>query len=238
MPTPAALALAEALMQAVGQTVRLADEALMDAVTAVSGSGPAYVFLMIEALAAAGEAEGLERGLALELARATVAGAGALAESSTKPPAAAARRRDEPRRHHRRRARGPDGGNRRPRPARCAGPSPPPLPREAGDLGRLTAALARSRSRCNPRRTPMFDPKTFSFDVEKMTEFFKQNDFTKHSRRHEDARRRRRGAGGGAAEEHGRAGRGQQGGGRRLPGPLQEADGDLRGDDGRGADST
>ena len=56
-----ALALAEALMQAVGQTVRLEDEAQMDAVTAVSGSGPAYVFLLIEALAAAGEAEGLDR---------------------------------------------------------------------------------------------------------------------------------------------------------------------------------
>jgi pyrroline-5-carboxylate reductase len=83
----AALALAEALMQAVGKTVRVADETLMDAVTAVSGSGPAYVFLLIEALAAAGEAEGLERALALELARATVAGAGALAESSDKPPA-------------------------------------------------------------------------------------------------------------------------------------------------------
>jgi pyrroline-5-carboxylate reductase len=82
-----ALDLAEALMQAVGQTVRVSDEALMDAVTAVSGSGPAYVFLLIEALAAAGEAEGLERGLALALARATVAGAGALAESSDKPPA-------------------------------------------------------------------------------------------------------------------------------------------------------
>ena len=59
----------------------------MDAVTAVSGSGPAYVFLMIEALAAAGEAEGLEAGLALRLARATVAGAGALAESSGSDPA-------------------------------------------------------------------------------------------------------------------------------------------------------
>jgi pyrroline-5-carboxylate reductase len=81
------LALAEMLMQAVGRTVTVSDEALMDAVTAVSGSGPAYVFLMIEALAAAGEAEGLERGLALDLARATVAGAGALAESSAKPPA-------------------------------------------------------------------------------------------------------------------------------------------------------
>jgi pyrroline-5-carboxylate reductase len=83
----AGMALAEALMRAVGQTVRVPEEALMDAVTAVSGSGPAYVFLMIEALAAAGEAEGLKPDLALALARATVAGAGALAESTDKPPA-------------------------------------------------------------------------------------------------------------------------------------------------------
>jgi len=82
-----AVSLAESLMQAVGQTVLVSDESQMDAVTAVSGSGPAYVFLLIEALAAAGEAEGLDRGLALALARATVAGAGALAESSAKPPA-------------------------------------------------------------------------------------------------------------------------------------------------------
>ena len=83
----AGLALAETLMQAVGETVRLATEADMDAVTAVSGSGPAYVFLLIEALAAAGAAEGLDAGLALRLARATVAGAGDLAESSEKDPA-------------------------------------------------------------------------------------------------------------------------------------------------------
>ena len=44
----------------------------MDAVTGVSGSGPAYVFHLIEAMAAAGEAEGLDRELALRLARATV----------------------------------------------------------------------------------------------------------------------------------------------------------------------
>ncbi len=83
---PAALALAEALMQAVGATVRLDDEAQMDAVTAVSGSGPAYVFLLIEAMAAAGEAEGLPGDLALALACATVAGAGALAESAARDP--------------------------------------------------------------------------------------------------------------------------------------------------------
>lgn len=70
---------AEALLRAVGRTVRLEDEAQMDAVTAVSGSGPAYVFLLIEAMAAAGAAEGLPEELALELARATVDGASALA---------------------------------------------------------------------------------------------------------------------------------------------------------------
>ena len=87
-PGAGALDLAETLMAAVGRTVRLADESQMDAVTAVSGSGPAYVFLTIEALAAAGEAEGLPPDLALALARATVAGAGALAEASDKPPSA------------------------------------------------------------------------------------------------------------------------------------------------------
>jgi pyrroline-5-carboxylate reductase len=81
------MAAAEALMQAVGRTVRLADEAQMDAATAVSGSGPGYVFLLIEALAAAGEAEGLPADLALALARDTVAGAGALAESAGRSPA-------------------------------------------------------------------------------------------------------------------------------------------------------
>ena len=78
----AGLALAEALMAAVGQTVRLAEEAQMDAVTAVSGSGPAYVFHLIEALTEAGVAEGLPEDLAKRLATATVAGAGALAEGS------------------------------------------------------------------------------------------------------------------------------------------------------------
>ena len=77
--TPADLALAEDLLSAVGQVVRLETEAQMDAVTAVSGSGPAYVFHLIESLAAAGEAEGLPANLAMQLARATVTGAGELA---------------------------------------------------------------------------------------------------------------------------------------------------------------
>lgn len=81
------LATAEALLSAVGETVRLGAEAEMDAVTAVSGSGPAYVFHLIETLARAGEAEGLAPDLALRLARATVAGAGALAEESGTDPA-------------------------------------------------------------------------------------------------------------------------------------------------------
>lgn len=84
--TAADLDHAEALMRAVGRTVRLDDEDQMDAVTAVSGSGPAYVFLLIEALAAAGVAEGLPPAMALELARATVGGAGDLAERSRETP--------------------------------------------------------------------------------------------------------------------------------------------------------
>ncbi|MEM9392852.1 MAG: pyrroline-5-carboxylate reductase [Pseudomonadota bacterium] len=81
------LALAEALLAAIGQTVRLDGEHQMDAVTAVSGSGPAYVFHLIETLAAAGVSEGLPPDLSLHLARATVAGAGALAENAQQDPA-------------------------------------------------------------------------------------------------------------------------------------------------------
>lgn len=78
--------LAEGLLSAVGQTVRLDSEAQMDAVTGVSGSGPAYVFHLIETLAAAGEAQGLAPELAMQLAKATVAGAGALAEAAEESP--------------------------------------------------------------------------------------------------------------------------------------------------------
>ena len=85
--TVAQMGLAETLLEAVGQVVRLADEAQMDAVTGVSGSGPAYVFHLIECLARAGEAEGLAPDLAMRLAKATVAGAGALAEEAAEDPA-------------------------------------------------------------------------------------------------------------------------------------------------------
>ncbi|HEX5418939.1 MAG TPA: pyrroline-5-carboxylate reductase [Gammaproteobacteria bacterium] len=71
---------AEELMRAVGAVEWVEDEGLMDAVTAVSGSGPAYVFLLIESLASAGAAVGLTPALARRLATATVAGAGAYAE--------------------------------------------------------------------------------------------------------------------------------------------------------------
>ncbi|MCA1286540.1 pyrroline-5-carboxylate reductase [Salipiger bermudensis] len=88
--TPASetqLAQAEELLSAVGEVVRLETEAQMDAVTGVSGSGPAYVFHMIECLAAAGEAQGLAPELALQLAKVTVAGAGALAMQAAQDPA-------------------------------------------------------------------------------------------------------------------------------------------------------
>ena len=75
----AALDMAETLLSAIGQVVRLESESQMDAVTGLSGSGPAYVFHLIECLAAAGAAQGLAPELAMQLAKATVAGAGALA---------------------------------------------------------------------------------------------------------------------------------------------------------------
>lgn len=77
------MALAEALLRAVGQVVCLEGEHQMDAVTGLSGSGPAYVFHMIEAMAQAGEAVGLAPALAMQLARATVCGAGELAHQAS-----------------------------------------------------------------------------------------------------------------------------------------------------------
>ncbi len=73
------------LLEAIGAVTWIDDEALMDAVTAVSGSGPAYVFLLAECLAEAGEAQGLSAELSRQLARATVAGAGELLHQATEP---------------------------------------------------------------------------------------------------------------------------------------------------------
>jgi pyrroline-5-carboxylate reductase len=73
---------ADALLAASGAVEWIADEGLMDAVTAVSGSGPAYVFLLAETLARAGVAAGLPEGLAAKLARETVAGSGELLHRS------------------------------------------------------------------------------------------------------------------------------------------------------------
>jgi pyrroline-5-carboxylate reductase len=75
-------ALADALLSAVGEVGWVEDEGLIDAVTAVSGSGPAYVFLLAECLAEAGRSAGLPSELAMRLARATVSGAGELLHRS------------------------------------------------------------------------------------------------------------------------------------------------------------
>src|SRR4029077_120202 len=79
--SPAQRRLCNRLLAAIGESTWVEKEELLDAVTAVSGSGPAYVFLLIEALARAGEAEGLPPDLALRLARGTVAGAGGAARA-------------------------------------------------------------------------------------------------------------------------------------------------------------
>ncbi|HUC48044.1 MAG TPA: pyrroline-5-carboxylate reductase [Xanthobacteraceae bacterium] len=80
-------ALADRLLAATGAVEWTSDETWMDAVTAVSGSGPAYVFLLAEALTRAGIASGLPRELAAKLARETVAGAGELLHRSSLDPA-------------------------------------------------------------------------------------------------------------------------------------------------------
>ena len=75
-------ALCERLMAAVGEVGWIGDELLMDAVTAVSGSGPAYVFLLAEAMTNAGIKAGLDPAIAAKLARATIAGSGELLRQS------------------------------------------------------------------------------------------------------------------------------------------------------------
>lgn len=74
-----------ALMAAAGELVWVDRESDIDAVTAVSGSGPAYVFYLVEALAAAGQAQGLSAEVAMKLARATIIGGGALLDADPLP---------------------------------------------------------------------------------------------------------------------------------------------------------
>ena len=80
-------AVADALLRATGSVEWIDDEGLMDAVTAVSGSGPAYIFLLAEELARAGVKAGLPAELATKLARETVAGSGELLHRSVEPSA-------------------------------------------------------------------------------------------------------------------------------------------------------
>ena len=81
------LSLATALFESVGTCWTAPDEALLDAVTGLSGSGPAYVFVFLEALADAGERAGLPRDAAARLAAQTVLGAAKLASESERSPA-------------------------------------------------------------------------------------------------------------------------------------------------------
>lgn len=84
--TPAQRKLCDTLLEAIGEVGWVDDEDLIDVATAVSGSGPAYVFLLAECLAAAGVAAGLAPDLAARLAEATVSGSGELMRQSDLPP--------------------------------------------------------------------------------------------------------------------------------------------------------
>ena len=85
-------ALADRLLGAVGATAWVEDEAMLDPVTALSGSGPAYVFLLAELLEQAGREQGLPAALARLLARPPVSGAGALLEATPEEESEALRR--------------------------------------------------------------------------------------------------------------------------------------------------
>ncbi|MGY1458956.1 pyrroline-5-carboxylate reductase [Luteimonas sp. A534] len=87
---------AQALLAAAGETVWIEDEALMDAVTAVSGSGPAYVFLLAEAMEEAGRAQGLPADAARILVQQTILGAARMLTGSDEAPAELRRRVTSP----------------------------------------------------------------------------------------------------------------------------------------------
>ena len=84
--TAAQRQICDQLLSSIGEVGWVDDEDLIDVATAVSGSGPAYVFLLAECLAAAGVEAGLSPELAAQLANATVSGAGELIRQSNDPP--------------------------------------------------------------------------------------------------------------------------------------------------------
>ena len=92
---------AGAILEAVGITIWVDDEVQLDAVTALSGSGPAYYFLLMEIMQATGEAMGLDADSARRLTLQTALGAARIANESDEPPAGAAREGDLAGRHHR-----------------------------------------------------------------------------------------------------------------------------------------
>jgi pyrroline-5-carboxylate reductase len=85
--TPADREVTQALLGAAGELIWFGEESKLDAVTAVSGSGPAYVFYLVEALAVAGMLKGLDAPNAIELARLSVIGAASLMEADPQSPA-------------------------------------------------------------------------------------------------------------------------------------------------------
>ena len=87
---------ADSILAAVGTTAWLASEAQLDAVTALSGSGPAYFFLLMEAMAAAGQQQGLPAEVALQLTLQTALGAATMAQRSDVSPAELRRRVTSP----------------------------------------------------------------------------------------------------------------------------------------------
>ena len=158
VPGPVATRVRE-LLAAVGH-VHEAAESLMNAVTAVSGSGPGFLALVVEGLAAGGERAGLPRQLALALAVQTLAGTGAAARADRRRSGRDPRACLEPRRHHARRpggahgagpARGLDrGGRGRHRP----GGGTRPLGEAGGRVAAAGAAVQAASSSRSPRRRP------------------------------------------------------------------------------------
>ena len=139
-------AIADALLRATGSVEWVDKESLMDAVTAVSGSGPAYVFLLAEELARAGVAAGLPAELATKLARETVAGSGELLHRSEQAVRDPAPERHLARRHHGRRAGSADGHGRHAAAADARGGRGDAAFEGSGEVVRASSRMSAERS--------------------------------------------------------------------------------------------